>query len=81
MVEQDEQIDDLEEEIDTHAIRLLATRQPMANDLRLIAMAMKISNDLERIGDYAANIAKRLASGWPSTPPSPAAVRDPAHGA
>ena len=49
----------MEEEIDQFAIRLLATRQPMASDLRLIAMAMKISNDLERMGDYATNIAKR----------------------
>ena len=59
VVEQDDQIDRMEEEIDQYAIRLLATRQPMAIDLRLIVMAMKISNDLERIGDYATNIAKR----------------------
>jgi phosphate transport system protein len=59
VVEADDQIDRMEEEIDQHAIRLLATRQPMAVDLRLITMAMKIANDLERIGDYAANIAKR----------------------
>ena len=61
VIEQDDQVDDLEEEIDTLAIRLFATRQPMAVDLRLIAMAMKVSNDLERIGDYAANIAKAAA--------------------
>jgi phosphate transport system protein len=61
VIEQDDRVDDLEEEIDTAAIRLLATRQPMAVDLRLIAMAMKVSNDLERIGDYAANIAKAAA--------------------
>jgi phosphate transport system protein len=60
VIEQDDRVDDLEEEIDKHAIRLLATRQPMAIDLRLIAMAMKISNDLERIGDYAVNIARRI---------------------
>src|SRR5918996_5325111 len=59
VIERDNQIDRLEEEIDQYAIRLLATRQPVAVDLRLIAMAMKISNDLERIGDYATNIAKR----------------------
>ena len=39
---------------------MLATRQPMAVDLRSVAMALKISNDLERIGDYATNIAKRI---------------------
>jgi phosphate transport system protein len=60
VIEHDDRVDDLEEEIDTLAIRLLATRQPMAIDLRLIAMAMKISNDLERIADYAVNIAKRI---------------------
>jgi phosphate transport system protein len=67
VIEQDDQIDRMEEEIDQYAIRLLATRQPMAIDLRHIAMAMKISNDLERIGDYAAKgIAarcKRLVKG------------------
>ena len=60
VIEHDDRVDDLEEEIDKHAIRLLATRQPMAIDLRHIAMAMKISNDLERIGDYAVNIARRI---------------------
>jgi phosphate transport system protein len=59
VIEHDDQIDRMEEEIDQYAIRLLATRQPMAVDLRLIAMAMKTSNELERIGDYATNIAKR----------------------
>jgi phosphate transport system protein len=54
VVERDDAVDALEEEIDQFAIRMFATRQPVAVDLRLIAMAMKISNDLERIGDYAA---------------------------
>jgi phosphate transport system protein len=56
----DDRIDELEEEIDHLAIRLLATRQPLAVDLRVIAMALKITNDLERMGDYAVNIAKRI---------------------
>lgn len=60
VVAADDAIDDLEEEIDRLAIRILATRQPMAVDLRVVAMAPKISNDLERVGDYAANIAKRV---------------------
>jgi phosphate transport system protein len=71
VMEFDDQIDRMEEEIDQHAIRLLATRQPMAVDLRLITMAMKIANDLERIGDYANNIAKRcerLAASPPIKP-------------
>ena len=71
VIEFDDQIDRMEEEIDQHAIRLLATRQPMAIDLRLITMAMKIANDLERIGDYAANIAKRCGRLAASPPIKP----------
>ena len=55
----DRQVDALEEEIDQAVVRLLARRQPMAVDLRIIAMALKISNDLERTSDYAKGIAKR----------------------
>lgn len=62
VIDQDDQVDQMEEEIDKEAIRLLATRQPMAVDLRVVAMATKISNDLERIGDYASNMAKRAIS-------------------
>jgi phosphate transport system protein len=60
IVQDDRQVDELEEIVDELAIRLLATRQPLAVDLRTIAMALKISNDIERIGDYATNIAKRI---------------------
>ncbi|CAN5784067.1 phosphate signaling complex protein PhoU [soil metagenome] len=56
----DDRIDDLEMEIDDMAIRLLALQQPMARDLRFITMAMKISNDLERVGDHAVNIANAV---------------------
>jgi phosphate transport system protein len=62
VIDEDEKIDAMEEEIDKEVVRLLATRQPMAVDLRLVAMATKISNNLERIGDYAAHIAKRAIS-------------------
>lgn len=55
----DAAIDQLEREIETLAIRLLALRQPVASDLRIVVAAMKISHDLERIGDHAANAAKR----------------------
>ncbi len=64
----DDKVDQLEEEIDKAAIRILATRQPMAVDLRLVAMALKISNDLERMADYATNIARRAVS-LADTPP------------
>ena len=59
VIERDAAVDKLEEEIDQAVIRLLATRQPMAVDLRIIAMALKVSNDLERTSDYAVSIAKR----------------------
>ncbi|HZD25396.1 MAG TPA: phosphate signaling complex protein PhoU, partial [Alphaproteobacteria bacterium] len=55
----DEQIDDLDQEIDGAVIRLLALRQPMAVDLRAVLTALRISADLERVGDYAKNVAKR----------------------
>lgn len=58
-VEQDPAVDRLEREVEQFVIRLLALRQPMANDLREIVAALKITGDLERIGDYAANVAKR----------------------
>jgi phosphate transport system protein len=59
VVARDAQLDALEREIESFAIRVLATRQPMASDLRFIVAAMKVSHDLERIGDYARNGAKR----------------------
>jgi len=55
----DRRLDDLEEKVDQMSVHLFAKRQPMAQDLRLIAMSLKISNDLERVGDYAASVAKR----------------------
>lgn len=60
VVRQDAAIDALEERLDHDAVRLLALRQPMADDLREVISALKISSDLERIGDYAANVAKRV---------------------
>jgi len=58
-VEQDPKVDAIEREIEQFVIRLLALRQPMAGDLRQIVATLKITGDLERIGDYAANVAKR----------------------
>jgi len=59
VVEGDAPVDQLERDLDNLAIRLLALRQPMARDLREIFVALKIASDLERICDYAANVAKR----------------------
>jgi phosphate transport system protein len=58
-VSEDAKVDALEREIEQFVIRMLALRQPMAADLRLIVGALKATGDLERIGDYAANVAKR----------------------
>ena len=58
-VREDIRIDDLETQIETQAVRVIALRQPMASDLREAIASIKISNDLERIGDLAKNIAKR----------------------
>jgi len=59
VVEEDPKVDALEREVESFVIRLLALRQPVAGDLRQIVAALKITSDLERIGDYAANVAKR----------------------
>ena len=60
VVQRDNDVDTLEVQIDDACIHLLALQQPMARDLRLITMAMKISNDLERVGDHAVNIAEAV---------------------
>lgn len=59
VVQRDAELDAMEREIERFCAELLARRQPMAVDLRLILACMKISSDLERIGDYARNCAKR----------------------
>ena len=58
-VEADPQVDALDREAEQFVIRLLALRQPMADDLRNIVAALKVTGELERIGDYAKNAAKR----------------------
>lgn len=55
-------INQMEIEIDELATRLLATQQPMAVDLRFLTAALKINNDLERMGDLAVNIVERALS-------------------
>jgi phosphate transport system protein len=60
VVQRDKKIDALEVEVDKRAIRVLALRAPMADDLREVVATLKIAGVLERIGDYAKNIAKRV---------------------
>ena len=54
----DRAIDGMEMEIEARCINLLALQQPMARDLRMLTSALKIANDLERVGDHAVNIAQ-----------------------
>ncbi len=60
IIADDAKIDALQHEIEEKAVLTIARRQPMAVDLREIVAALRISNDLERIGDLAKNIAKRV---------------------
>ena len=60
VVERDLRIDELERDVERRAIGIMALRAPLANDLREVVAALKISGVVERIGDYAKNIAKRV---------------------
>ena len=60
VVAADARLDALEAEVDRLAVRTIALRAPMADDLRDVIAALKISGVIERIGDYAKNIAKRV---------------------
>jgi phosphate transport system protein len=61
VVELDHDIDEREVEIEEECLKILALHQPVAEDLRFLAAIIKINNDLERIGDEAANIAEAVA--------------------
>jgi len=71
VVEGDGEVDDLDREAESLVVRLLALRQPMARDLRQIIASLKIASDLERIADYAANVAKRSLALAQSPPVKP----------
>ena len=62
VVARDKKLDLLEADVDKLSIRILALRAPMADDLREVIAALKIAGMLERIGDYAKNIAKRVGA-------------------
>lgn len=67
----DRAVDAMEVEIEEQCVSLLALQQPMARDLRMLTSALKIANDLERVGDHAVNIAQsadRLAQSRPIAP-------------
>lgn len=58
VIEGDARIDAMEMEIEEHCLAILALEQPVATDLRVVSTALKIVTDLERIADYASNVAK-----------------------
>jgi phosphate transport system protein len=71
VIERDRKLDDMQCDVERRSIRLIALRQPVAQDLRQTVAALKISINLERCGDLAKNIAKRgivLADAEPITP-------------
>ena len=71
VIQGDRVIDAMEMEIEEMSVNLLALQQPMARDLRMLTSALKIANDLERVGDHAVNIAQsaeRLTQARPIAP-------------
>ena len=70
VIGRESQVNALETEIDNFVVDLLALQQPVASDLRFILAALKINNDLERIGDHAVNIAESAIS-CAARPPVP----------
>ncbi len=60
VIEADLEVDDMEVQVEQSCLNILALHQPVAHDLRFVVATLKINNDLERIGDLAKNIAKRV---------------------
>lgn len=60
IIRSDYQIDDMEVEIEEDCLKILALHQPVASDLRFLVTVIKVNNEIERIGDMAVNIAKRV---------------------
>jgi len=79
VISADAQVDQLERDVDQLVVRVLALRQPVASDLRDVIVALRISADIERIADYAKNVAKR-AIATSSAPPLRATASVPRMG-
>lgn len=67
VIESDEQIDDLRKQLDDLSVDLLARQQPVATDLRMVVTAMRMSADLERMGDLARHLAKVARLRYPQS--------------
>lgn len=74
VAEDDSELDRLEAEAEAMAVSIIARRAPMADDLRELVAALKISAIIERVGDYAKNIGKRAASMAAAAPVQPVAI-------
>lgn len=61
VIRMDDEVDELQKEIDAQCSRMLALQQPMATDLRFLVATMKITTDLERMGDSAVNVAQAVS--------------------
>ncbi|MGB0670226.1 MAG: phosphate signaling complex protein PhoU [Rhodospirillales bacterium] len=68
----DKRLDQLEHAVDAQAIKMIALRQPMADDLRMVVTALRTASILERVGDYAKNVAKRAVALSATSPVGPA---------
>ena len=62
LIEQDVELDNLQNVIDERVLSIITMRAPRADDLRLVVTAARVASDLERVGDYARNIAKRTSA-------------------
>jgi phosphate transport system protein len=67
VIADDEQIDALRRELDDRSVDLLARQQPVATDLRMVVTAMRMSSDLERMGDLARHVAKVARLRYPNS--------------
>lgn len=68
VIDDDEEINELQREIDEHAVTLLARQAPVASDLRMILSAMRVAQTLERQGDLARHVARIARSRYPEPP-------------
>jgi phosphate transport system protein len=70
VIEHDRNINQAERDIEVHALRLIATQQPVASDMRQLIVAIEIAGELERIADYAKGIARMALRDMPVPPPA-----------
>jgi len=70
VIEHDREINQVERDIEAHALRLIATQQPVASDMRRLIVAIEIAGELERIADYAKGIARMALRDTPAPEPA-----------